>query len=202
MRIAPLILASAAALAFTSPACAGDEIFVTTLSGAAEAVPNASPATGWARITIDNILMTMRVEASFADLVAGNTASHIHCCTAAPGTGTAGVATVTPTFTGFPTGVTSGTYDHLFDMTLASSWNPSFVTANGGTPTAAFAVFLAGIEAGDAYFNIHSSTFPGGEIRGFLTPVPEPSSYALMLAGLGLAGLAARRGGSSGAKRR
>jgi hypothetical protein len=44
--------------------------------------------------------------------------------------------------------------------------------------------------AGEAYWNIHSTTFPGGEIRGFLVAVPEPSSLALL--GLGAVGLAAR----------
>ena len=34
---------------------------------------------------------------------------------------------------------------------------------------------LAAIADGKAYLNVHSSTFPGGEIRGFfvLAPVPE-----------------------------
>ena len=44
------------------------------------------------------------------------------------------VATGVPTFLGFPTGVTNGYYDHTFDLTLASSFNPAYVTANGGTP--------------------------------------------------------------------
>ena len=30
------------------------------------------------------------------------------------------------------------------------------------------------------YFNIHTSTFGGGEIRGQIIPVPEPSTWALM----------------------
>jgi hypothetical protein len=37
------------------------------------------------------------------------------------------------------------------------------------------------------YFNIHTSTFGGGEIRGQILPVPEPST--LVLAALGLSGL-------------
>ena len=45
--------------------------------------------------------------------------------------------------------------------------------------------------AGKAYWNIHSTGFSGGEIRGFLVAVPEPSTLTQMLTGLGL--LAARR---------
>lgn len=147
--------ASAAVLQYSAP-----------LSGAAEFPPNASPASGNTTITVDTTLLTMRVQASFSGLTGGTTAAHIHCCTAAAGTGTAGVATTTPTFPGFPTGVTSGTYDQTFDMTLAGSYNPAFVTAFGNIPNARAALF-AGLAAGTAYFNVHTGTFGGGEIRGF-----------------------------------
>ena len=81
--------------------------------------------------------------------------SHTHSATAVAGTGTAGVATTTPTYTGFPLGVTSGTYDHVYDMTLATSYNPSYVTAHGGTTAQAETDLAAGIAAGKAYLNIH-----------------------------------------------
>jgi len=71
-----------------------------------------------------------------------------------------------------------------FDMTLASSWNPAFITANGGTPAGAEAALVAGAAAGEAYLNIHSTVVPGGEIRGFLVPVPEPGTLSLAVAGL------------------
>jgi hypothetical protein len=194
MKLTPLILAAAAALALTGPARADNTLYLTTLSGAAEAPPNASPGTGTARITIDDTAMTMRVEASFASLLEGTTAAHIHCCTALPGEGLAGVATMTPTFAGFPTGVTAGSYDQTFDMTLASSWNAAFITGHGGTTASAFVDLVAGLDSGSAYFNIHSSTVPSGEIRGFLiTVVPEPETYALMLAGIGIVAVAVRR---------
>ena len=89
---------------------------------------------------------------------------------------TAGVATTTPDFAGFPIGVTSGTYINTLDLTLSSSYNPSYITANGGTTASAEAALVSAIAAGEAYVNIHTTTFAGGEIRGFLQPVPEPGS--------------------------
>jgi hypothetical protein len=195
MRFAASLAAAALATVAAMPAAAVQTQYVASLSGLAESPPTGSPGTGFATVTVDSVLQSMRVEASFSGLLAGVTASHIHCCAAVPGTGTAGVATVTPTFIGFPSGVTSGTYDHNFDMALAGSFNAAFVTANGGTAAGAFNTLVAGLDGGKAYYNIHSSQFPGGEIRGFLHAVPEPETYALMLAGLGVLGWAARRRG-------
>ena len=183
---------AAALLSQSAPAWAHEQVYAAPLLGASEVPPNASPGNGMARVTIDFDLVTMRVEASFADLIGTTTAAHIHCCVD-PGSNV-GVATQLPTFTGFPLGVTSGSYDHTFDMALASSYNPAFVTANGGTVATAFNALVAGLDAGQAYLNIHTSAYGGGEIRGLLTPVPEPQTYALMLAGLaGLACVARRR---------
>ena len=145
--------------------------YTGTLSGPAEAIPNNSPGTGVAVVTLDVDLMTMRVQATFSGLTSSATAAHIHCCTATPFLGTAGVATQTPAFAGFPLSVTAGTYDHTFDMTLASSWNPAFVTANGSV-AGAWGALLAGLASGRAYFNIHTINFSAGEIRDFLATVP------------------------------
>jgi hypothetical protein len=111
----------------------------------------------------------------FSGLTGTTTASHIHACTAAPGTGTAGVATQTPSFTGFPLGVMSGTYDHTFDLTSPTSYNVTgFVNPppNNGSVAAAEALLESCIAADKAYLNVHSSFKPGGEIRGFLHPGP------------------------------
>jgi hypothetical protein len=160
------------------------QIYWASLSGPAEAPPNNSPGTGNALVTIDAVANTMRVQATFSGLLAGVTASHIHAPTAVAGTSTAGVATTVPTFPGFPSGVTAGTYDQTFNMLLSSSYNPVYVTNNGGTPASAFAALRAAISAGKAYLNIHSAMFLPGEIRGFLNLCPAinvsiPDAFAL-----------------------
>src|ERR671912_74055 len=144
------------------------QVYTASLSGLNESPVNNSPGTGTTTVTI--VGTTMRVEASFSGLVpltalgapSGTTAAHIHAPTTIAGTGTAGVATTLPTFDGFPAGVRAGTYDRTLDMTMASSYNPAFIAANGGTPLAAFAVLKAAMDAGKSYLNIHSSAFPGG----------------------------------------
>jgi hypothetical protein len=137
------------------------QVFSATLSGPNESPPNASPGTGTAVVTVDVLSVTMTVQVSFSGLTGTTTASHIHAPTPAPFTSTAGVATTTPTFAGFPLGVTSGTYSITLDMSLASSYNPAFITANGGTPLSAFAALVIAINSGRAYLNIHTSTFAG-----------------------------------------
>jgi len=189
VRTTLFVYCSLAWLLFAQSASA-QKYRIFSIDGLSASPPNASPGFGEGLITFDPDLMTLRVEASFGSLIGTTTASHIHCCIVDPQP-TAGVATVTPSFTGFPLGVTSGTYDHTYDMTMASSYNASFITGNGGTVGGALNALLTGFDAGKAYLNIHTNVFPGGEIRGFLERVPEPS--ALMLALLGAVGLFVRR---------
>lgn len=177
------------ALNASSPAFAHIVQYVGSLGASAEADPtNTSIGSGSVIVTVDEDNFTMRVQTSFQDLTGNVTAAHIHCCTVAAGTGNAGVATPLPTFPGFPSGVSAGSYDQTFDMTQAASYNPAFVTANGGTTGAAFSALITGLAGERAYLNIHTTYRAGGEIRAVLAPVPEPGTWAMFLGGLGLLG--------------
>ena len=182
-------------LALSLSATASQALTYTAhLTGPGESPSNTSPGIGDGTVNLDLTAHTLSIDMTFSGLLSGTTASHIHCCIAPPGA--TAVATQLPTFTGFPLGVTSGSYSNTFDTLSAATWNPTFITASGGTAAAAEAALSAGLAAGNSYLNIHTSQFPSGEIRGFLTAstggqVPEPAALALF--GIGAAGLLAGR---------
>lgn len=82
-----------------------------------------------------------------------------------------------------------------YPLDSLAGWNSS-ASAGGFIGTVSIAQDdEALLLAGRFYINIHTDTpglNPSGEIRGNLVPVPEPQTYALVLAGLGLIGFAAR----------
>src|SRR4051812_29974040 len=102
-------------------------VYLATLLGSNEVPPTGSSATGTAVVTLNGDFLT--VNESYSGLVAPAAAAHIHCC------GPVGVnEPVAVPFTGFPA-ATSGTYLQTFDLTLTSTYNAAFLTANGGTAT-------------------------------------------------------------------
>jgi hypothetical protein len=181
---APCVLALLTLTGLPSVARADIILFSATLTGGAEVPPNGSPGTGLAIVSLDGDFLTVNV--SFTGLASTTTASHIHCC-APPGVNGM-VATTVPTFPGFPLGVTFGTYLQTFDLNVAGSYNPAFITASGGTVAGAKASLVGGLLAGQTYLNIHTTANPGGEIRGQLVAAPEPST--MLLVSMGLFGMA------------
>ena len=144
-------------------------IQVYSLNFTPEAI--GATGTGSGTLTYDDMAQTLAIAVSFSGLSGTTSNAHIHAPTASPGTGTAGVALlVVPS--GFPLGVQAGSYNQTLDLTQTSVYNAAFVTNNGGTAAGAETALVNSFNAGTAYFNIHSSTFGGGEIRAFATPVP------------------------------
>jgi hypothetical protein len=170
-----------AALTIAVPANANLIEFQATLLGVNEVPPNASPATGFIDVVLNDVTDALSVHETFSGLTAAASAAHIHCC-AAPGS-TASVVLPFSGGNGFPTGVTGGTYDHVFNLTTDLS----------GISVSSF---ITNLEAGLAYANIHDANFPSGEIRGQLGAVPGP------IAGAGLPGLILAGGGLLGWWRR
>jgi hypothetical protein len=136
------------------------------MSGLEEVPPNASPATGFEdgggiggnAFVYDDVTDTLSMgQLSYSGFLGISTAAHIHAA---------------------PFGVPGPV---IFPLTLA----PAGVTAGTVLPAA----FLlspaqeADLFGGRHYVNIHSTVFPGGEIRGQLmlaevrSDVPEASTY-------------------------
>jgi len=184
-----LILALLAMTLSVGSTMAAPLVFTGFLTGPKEEPPNASSGTGTTTVTIDPTAHTLRVQVTFQGLTSPNTASHIHIINGPGDTNTLDtlgpVATTTPTFTGFPSGVTAGTFDGTFDTTQASTYRPGFLTDAGGTTAAAEAALFAGIIGGRSYLNIHTTVNTGGEIRDFLQPVPEPATIGILAVVLG-----------------
>lgn len=184
-------LAFAASL-LASSAFAATTTYSAVASGPAEAVPDASPGYSIATVVLDDVANTLYVSSPFQNLLGNTTMAHIHAGTPEPFMGTAPVAVK---FSDFPTGVKSGGYSNTFNLLDATIYGADFLSANGGSVTAARDALITDINDHRAYLNIHTDLYPAGEIRGFLvtSPVPEPGSYAMLAIGLAGVGMTARR---------
>lgn len=161
------------------------KIYTGTLSGLNEVMPVMTTGTGQVTLTLNTAAQTLRIQVTFSSLVGNTAMAHVHCC-ALPGNNV-GVATMLPSLIGFPVGVNGGSMDQTLNLLDAMSYSGTFLTnPGGGTAAGASAALEAGLDAGTAYFNIHTSSFPGGEIRANLqllpaAAVPTLSTWAVLV---------------------
>ena len=145
--------------------------FVSFLNGAQETpAPVSTPAFGNGTVLLNAERTRITINLSFQGLLAPLTVAHIH-------NGAFGV--------GGPV-----LLDILSLITTSEGRRAGTIVNGTLDVTAAQAAVLL---AGNGYFNVHTSTSPGGEIRGQINVVPEPSTYLLMATGLGGLALIARR---------
>jgi hypothetical protein len=161
------VVSLALATALSAGVASAQSTFEALLTGSGETSPTGSPATGFGTVVLNAAQNQITVDESWSGLLAAATASHIH--------GPGGVGTNAGfifAFSGVPAATSGSIPQQVFAI----------------TPTE-----VGYLQSGYLYLNVHTSQFPGGEIRGQLVLVPEPSTAALLVLGAGATALALRR---------
>ena len=133
----------------------------------------ARQGTGFVNLVLNGT--SLSITGSYSGLTVASTGGHIHG-PAAPGVNASiiypldalGIITL---------GSTSGTYAGTVNLAAIGGYT--------------LAQQLVDLNNGLWYLNVHDSAFPGGEIRGQILAVPEPSALAIL--GVGGAGILFRR---------
>jgi hypothetical protein len=156
VRIGTLFFGTALLTLVALPAAA-QTTYTATLLGVNEVPTVATPANGSATVVLDASQTQLSVTCSFANLIGTYTASHIHG--PAPVGVNAGVkwGFVAPTA---PWVFSNGNHDGTLTNFIVTGITPTDVT---------------NLNNGQFYVNVHSTSFPGGEIRGQLNPAVVPT---------------------------
>jgi hypothetical protein len=119
----------------------GEALYTAPLSGAEEVPPRPTTATGHLAIILNSQQDRFRASGSFTGLSSASTAAHIH------------------------TGVFGANGAVRFPLTIAPA---AMLSGALSRMQAVDAADVAALDAGELYVNVHSVTFPDGEIRGQL----------------------------------
>jgi CHRD domain-containing protein len=141
----------------------GTQAFKAKLSGFQEVLPKVSPSTGHFELTVTG--STISYTLTYTKLSSPAFMAHIHFGQAAE---IGGVflwlcgSTSAPGPVGTPTCPANGGTVSRSGVTAADIQSVSAQNLNAGD----FAAALSILENGAAYVNVHTTNFPGGEIRG------------------------------------
>ncbi|MCW5632520.1 MAG: CHRD domain-containing protein [Rubrivivax sp.] len=169
--LARVLFGALAALAVAGASATGprhphddDDEFEATLRGYSEVPAVSSVARGRFKARLDKASQTLRYELTYSGLEGDVRQAHIHfgqhhtnggimvwLCQTSANVDPTGLSPVCP-----QAGSVTGT------LSAANVIGPS----GQGVAANEFAEFLAALRAGAGYVNVHSTKFPGGEIRG------------------------------------
>jgi len=175
---------SAVALCLPLAAGAVTKVYSFNLTSSEQVPMNPSPAAGSVQLTVDDTADTISFVLTAFNLQGTFTSAHIHG--QALSGANAGVV--------FDLGMNAD--DFMGPVTLPGPFviPNSYALLGSDRPTVGSLADMINAMPWMYYVNLHTQAYGMGEIRGQLAPVPEASTYAMFLGGLGLVGfLAARR---------
>ena len=149
-------------------ASADEETVIAGLSGFREVPSISSPASGHFEAVIDRKAGTITYELSYSGLTGDVQQAHIHVGQRSVNGGVSVFLCQTEASPD-PTGLAPQCPQRgkVTGMAQAANMIAGPIVAQGVEP-GQFNELLRAIRAGVAYVNVHSSTFPGGEVRGQL----------------------------------
>jgi len=160
----------ALATLLVSVGLASAQNFLVSLDGAQDG-GGARMGTGMGTLTLSGSTLTFN-NITFSGLSSGVSIAHIHG-PAAAGSAASPIYNLHGTF--LPIGVTSGSINGTLTLTVLGSYT--------------VAQQLTDLNNSLWYINIHNASFPGGEIRGQIIPMPVPEPATWALGGMALAAL-------------
>lgn len=156
MRLRDSLIALLCTVALASSAAA-QTTYIGVLTGGTEVPPVSTLATGNATVVLNAAQTELSISVQFQNLTSAYTASHIH------GPAPAG------TNAGVKWGFVGTTAGWVFGAGNLSGTITNFLV------TGITATDVTNLNAGNFYVNIHSTTFPGGELRAQLGSAPVPA---------------------------